>query len=154
MRIITALLAAAAALAVAAAPASARTVKYAGKSDSGHKVTFTVKNGKIHDLTAGVRSSCLSIQGGGAPMGGPEIFGFSGSLPLKAHNRYTFEDKPAFHWREVTTNHDLWVKRRGNTIKGRMRKQYQFMISKFPIGTFSIYSCLGEATFTAKGRQS
>jgi hypothetical protein len=115
-------------------------------------VTFTVKNGRIHDLTAGVRTSCLSIQGGGAPMGGPEIFAFSGWLPLKAHNRYTFEDKPAFHWREVTTNHDLWIKRRGSRIKGRMRKQYQFMVSKFPIGTFSIYSCLGEATFTAKAR--
>ena len=81
-----------------------------------------------------------------------EIFGFTGSLPLKAHNRYTFEEKPAFHWREVTVNHDLWIKRRGNTIKGRMRQQYEFMISKFPIGTFSIYSCLGGAKFTAKAR--
>jgi len=152
MRTITALLAIAAAFAVTAAPASARSVKYVGKSTSGHKVTFTLKNGRIHDLTAGIRTSCLSIQGGGAPLGGSEIFGFTGSLPLKAHNRYTFEEKPAFHWREVTVNHDLWIKRRGNTIKGRMRQQYEFMISKFPIGTFSIYSCLGGAKFTAKAQ--
>jgi hypothetical protein len=153
MRMITALLAAAALLALAAGPASARSVKYVGKSTSGHKVTFTLKNGRIHDLTAGIRTSCLSIQGGGAPLGGPEIFGFTGSLPLKAHNRYTFEEKPSFHWREVTVNHDLWIKRRGTTIKGRMRQQYEFMISKFPIGTFSIYSCLGGAKFTAKAQR-
>ena len=88
MRTITALIAVAAAFAVTVAPASARSVKYVGKSTSGHKVTFTLKNGRIHDLTAGIRTSCLSIQGGGAPLGGPEIFGFTGSLPLKAHNRY------------------------------------------------------------------
>ena len=34
-----------------------------------------------------------------------------------------------------------------------MRQQYEFMISKFPIGTFSIYSCLGGAKFTAKAQR-
>ena len=54
----------------------------------------------------------------------------------------------------VTRKHDLWLKPRGRggVISGRMRLQYQFMISKFPIGTFSIYSCLGGATFKAKIR--
>ena len=41
MRKLTALIAVAAALAVTAAPASARSVKYVGRSSSGHKVTFT-----------------------------------------------------------------------------------------------------------------
>src|SRR3712207_8074740 len=39
----------------------------------------------------------------------------------------------------------LWIKKRGNTITGRMRQQYQFLVPKYPIGTFSIYSCLGGA---------
>jgi hypothetical protein len=145
---------AAAALATAGAgTASARPVQYAGKTSSGHKITFTVKNGRVHDLTAGIRMSCLAIQGGGAPVGGSEIFGFRGSLPLREHNRYTFMEKPAFHYNEVTMNNDLWLKRRGpRTIAGRMRLQYEFMIPKYPPGTFSIYSCLGGATFKATAR--
>jgi hypothetical protein len=34
--------------------------------------------------------------------------------------------------------------------QGKLRWQYEFLIPKYPIGTFSIYSCLGEGTFTAK----
>ena len=99
--------------------------------------------------------SCIPIQGGGAPMGGSDIFGLQGiSWSLKRHQSLSVMGKPAFHWREVTQKHDLWLKRRGKggVISGRMRLQYQFMISKFPIGTFSIYSCLGGATFKAKAR--
>lgn len=145
-------LAAAATLALAA-PASAKPVKYVGKTSSGHRITFTVNKGRVHDLTAGVRTSCLAIQGGGAPIGGPEIFGFRGSVPFRAHNRYTFMEKPAFHYNEVTMNNDLWLKRRGGgVISGRMRLQYEFLIPKYPPGTFSTYSCLGGATFKARAR--
>jgi hypothetical protein len=147
---------AAAALAMAGVPASAaaaRTVTYTGKTSSGHKITFTSKNGRVKDLTAGIRMSCLAIQGGGAPVGGSEVFGFRGSLPFQEHNRYTFMEKPAFHYNEVTMNNDLWLKRRGSrVISGRMRLQYQFLIPKYPPGTFSVYSCLGGGTFTARAR--
>jgi hypothetical protein len=34
-----------------------------------------------------------------------------------------------------------------------MRWQYEFLIPKYPIGTFAIYSCLGEATFAAKPKR-
>ena len=141
-----------AAMLVAAVPAqAAKAVKYKGKTSSGHNVTFKVKNGRVHDLTAGIRMSCIPIQGGGAPTGGAEIFGFRGSLPVRAHNTYSFMEKPAFHWNEVTMKNDLWLKRRGKgTITGRMRLQYQFLISKYPIGTFAIYSCLGGGTFKAR----
>lgn len=149
MRTTPALLAATAALA-AAGPASAGAVHNVGKTDSGHKITFTVKNGRVHELLAGVRTSCLSIQGGGAPVGGPEPFGFHGSVPLKRHNRYTFMEKPAFHYKEVTMNNDLWLQRAGRGFTGRMRLQYEFLIPKYPIGTFTIYSCLGGAKFTAR----
>ncbi len=141
-----------AALAVAAVPAqAAKGVKYKGKTSSGHKITFQVKNGRVKDLTAGIRMACVSIQGGGAPIGGAEIFGFRGSLPFRAHNRYSFMEKPAFYYNEVTMNNDLWLKRRaGGVITGRMRLQYEFLIPKYPIGTFQIYSCLGGGTFRAK----
>ena len=151
MRIAT-LIAVAAALAVAA-PATAKPVKYTGKTSSGHKIKFTVDKGRVHDLVGGIRMQCVSIQGGGAPIAGSEVFGFRGSVPFKAHNRYTFMEKPAFHWNEVTMNNDLWLKRRGNgRVSGRMRLQYEFLVPKYPPGTFSVYSCLGSGKFKARAR--
>ena len=138
-------------LAFAVPAQAAKSVTYKGKTSSGHKVTFTVKNKKIHNLTAGVRMSCIPIQGGGAPTGGSEIFGFRGKVPFKRHVKWSFMGKPAFHYNEVTMNHQLWTKKRpGGRIRGRMRLQYQFLIPKYPIGTFVIYSCLGGATYKAK----
>ena len=152
-KIIVSLAAIVALLAAAAPAATAKPVKYTGKTSSGHKVTFKVNRGRIHDLTAGIRMACVPIQGGGRPLGGSEVFGFRGSLPLKAHNRYTFMEKPAFHYNEVTMTNDLWLKRRGKRITGRMRLQYSFLIPKYPIGTFNIYSCLGGATFKARAKR-
>ena len=140
-------------LALAGPATAAKPVTYKGKTSSGHEITFKVKNKRIHDLTAGIRMSCIPIQGGGAPTGGSDLFGFSGSRRIKRRDRWTFMVKPAFHYNEVTTNYDLWLKRRGKrTITGRMRLQYSFLISKYPIGTFTIYSCLGGATFRAKAQ--
>ena len=141
------------ALALAGPASAGKSVTYKGKTSSGHQVTFKVKNKRIHDLTAGIRMSCIPIQGGGRPLGGSEVFGFRGQLPLKRHQSYSFMEKPAFHYNEVTMKNDLWLKRRGKrTISGRMRLQYSFLVPKYPIGTFSIYSCLGGGTLRAKAR--
>jgi hypothetical protein len=51
----------------------------------------------------------------------------------------------------VTTNFEVTSKKlRNGTIRGKLRRHYEFLIPKYPIGTFQFYSCLGEATFTAK----
>jgi hypothetical protein len=152
MRLTAVLLTLTAALATATA-ASARTLHYQGKTSSGHKITFTVKHGRMYELRAGIRMSCVAIQGWGPPTGGSEMFGFRGSIPLRAHSRYTFEGKPAFFWNDVTMNNDLWLKRRGRAITGRMRLQYGFLVPKYPPGTFVTYSCLGGATFKAVARR-
>ena len=138
-------------LGVAGPAFAAKGVNYKGKTSSGHKITFQVKNGRVHDLVGGIRVSCVAIQGGGSPLGGVEAFGFKGSVPLKAHNRFSFMGPAAFSFNEVTRNHELWLKRRGKgVITGRMRLQYEFLVPKYTPGTFSIYSCLGGATFKAK----
>jgi hypothetical protein len=64
---------------------------------------------------------------------------------------FSYEQKPYAHFNDVTMNQRFSSRRgKGGVITGALRMQYQFMVSKFPIGTFSIYSCLGEATFQAK----
>ena len=62
--------------------------------------------------------------------------------------------KPAFYYDEVTMHFRVITKKfRNGTIKGSLRRQYEFLIPKYPIGTFSIYSCLGGAKFTAKAQR-
>jgi len=132
-------------------PGVAHGATYKGKTSSGHPLTMKIDKGKLRYFLAGLRSACIPIQGGGAPLGGVETFGVESTiLRPKAHNHFTLTGKPAFGFREVTLNHDLWLQRRGTGYSGRMRYQYQFMVPKFTPGTFSIYSCLGGATFKAK----
>ena len=138
------------AAALMVAPGVAHGATYKGKTSSGHPVTIKVDGNRIKEIVGGVRVSCLPIQGGGMPMGGSDVFGLKGTMRIKPFQSHSVMGKPAFHWREVTQKHDLWLKRRGEGYSGRMRLQYQFMISKFTPGTFSIYSCAGGATFKAK----
>ena len=142
-------------VAAGSAEAAGKSIAYTGKTDAGHKITFSVKGGKrVVNLETGIPVSCLPIQGGGSPTGGPEVFGFEGSVPYAAHAQWSFMSKPAFHYNEVTMNHDLWLdKRSKRAISGRIRIQYQFMVPKYTPGTFSIYSCLGSAKFSAKAKR-
>jgi hypothetical protein len=150
------LIAAAALMLALAGPAAAKPQVYKGKTSSGHPITAKINKGIVRHFVAGIAVTCIPIQGTtGRPSTGAETFGFESTIikVKKRHHRFTFMRKPAYHWREVTTNHDLWIKRRGNRISGRMRIQYSYMVSTFPIGTFNIYSCLGSGKFKAKARR-
>jgi hypothetical protein len=133
----------------AAASAAAKPVEYAGKTSSGHKVTFKLKGKQISGFETGAPVTCIPIQGGGQ--------NFVGAEPIQLWFRvnrteeFTAELKPAFYYNEVTMNFRVITKKlRNGRIKGSLRWQYEFLIPKYPIGTFSIYSCLGEASFSAK----
>jgi acid phosphatase class B len=149
MKKLSATLIAVVAICALAAPAGATAapVKYKGKTSSGHKVTFKLVRGRqAVDFVTGAPVTCVPIQGGGQT--------FVGAEPLVYHfqiNRtveFQSKIKPAFYYNEVTANFRFTTKKyRNGTIKGHLRWQYEFLI---PIGTFSIYNCLGEATFTAK----
>jgi hypothetical protein len=153
MKKLTATLIAVAACAVVALPATAaaaKPVKYAGKTSSGHKVTFKLVRGKrAVDFVTGAPVTCIPIQGGGQSFVGAEplVYNFLINRTVEFQSKI----KPAFYYNEVTANFRFTSKKlRSGTIKGHMRWQYEFLIPKYPIGTFSIYSCLGEATFRAK----
>src|SRR5689334_22620164 len=139
MKLIATLIATAAVLAVASsAPASARKVSYSGKTSSGHPVTFQVAGGRLYNLRAGVRVSCVPIQGGTTPTGGVDDFSFNGSVPLTSHVRFKFLAKTVLWFNPVTKTHDIWLKRHGDTISGRLRLQFSFLAPKFTPGTFKI----------------
>ena len=142
------------ALGVAAAPASAaKGIKYKGKTASGHPIRFTLKQGRLYNMESGIATQCVSIQGGGAPMGGADTFSYSGWVKITSKpNEFTILKKPGFWWKEVTTKHTLTSKlnRRTKVITGTQRLQYEFLVPKFTPGTFSIYSCLASGKFKAK----
>lgn len=129
-----------------------KAVKYEGKTASGHKITFTLKGKRLYNMESGIAVSCISIQGGGAPTGGVETFSYSGWVELGPEREFSFMKKPALYYNEVTTNHTLStaLNPKNGVITGTQRIQYEFLIPKYPIGTFSIYSCLGEGSFKAR----
>ena len=142
----------AAVLVVSAPVASAAGgLPYKGKTSGGHTVTFKYSKGKLRNFVTGVPMQCLSIQGGGAPISGVELWNFKWvDLGLKDY-KFSEMSKPSFHYNEVTRNHTVTaVRGRGPTIRGAIRVQYSFLIPKYPIGTFSVYSCLGSMRFSAK----
>jgi hypothetical protein len=151
-KLTTALLCLVALIALPAAASAAKPVKYAGKTSSGHKVTFKLKGKQISSFETGAPVTCIPIQGGGQ--------NFVGAEPIQLWFRvnrteeFTAELKPAFYYNEVTMNFRVKSKKlRNGRIKGHLRWQYEFLIPKYPIGTFSIYSCLGEATWSAKPKR-
>jgi hypothetical protein len=139
-------------LAAAVPPANAaKGVPYKGKTSGGHKVTFRLAKGKMYDFATGVPMTCLSVQGGGAPISGAELWSFRWvKLGLKNY-KFSEKSKPSLYYGEVTRNHTVSTRRaRNGTISGAVRVQYSFLIPKYPIGTFSIYSCLGNMRFSAR----
>jgi hypothetical protein len=138
--------------AIPAAASAATPVNYAGKTSSGHKVTFKLKGKQVYKFATGAPVTCIPIQGGGQ--------NFVGAEPIELWFRinrteeFTAELKPAFYYNEVTMNFRVITKKlRDGNVKGSLRWQYEFLIPKYPIGTFSIYSCLGQATFVARPKR-
>jgi hypothetical protein len=130
---------------------AAKSVNYAGKTSSGHKVTFNLKGKQVSKFVTGAPVTCIPIQGGGQNFVGAEPmrlwFGINRKVEFDA------KLKPAFYYNEVTMHFRVISKKlRNGTVRGSLRWQYEFLIPKYPIGTFSIYSCLGEATFQARPR--
>jgi hypothetical protein len=146
-----------AALCAGALPASAaaKPVKYVGKTTGGHKITFTLYKGgkRIKHLVTATPTQCLSIQGGGAPMTGMDLWNPPISFPVN-RAKLTWKEEnteSGFYYNPVTKNYEFSTKKlRNGTIRGELRQQFQFLIPKYPIGTFTIYGCLGTTKFTAK----
>jgi hypothetical protein len=156
MNKLTATLLAVAVLCAAALPATAAAapVKYVGKTTGGHKITFNlVKGGKrIRDLVTATPTQCLPIQGGGSPSSGMDLWNPAIEFPVNQANlKWQEMAETGFHYKEVTKNYEFSTKKlRSGAIKGKLRQQFSFLVPKYPIGTFIIYSCLGTTSFTAK----
>jgi hypothetical protein len=152
-KLTTAALCLVAVVALPATAAAAKPVKYAGKTSSGHKVTFKLVRGKkAVDFVTGAPVTCIPIQGTGQTFVGAEPLVYTMRIGRKEEIQAKI--KPAYYYNEVTANFSWESKKlRNGTIKGSLRWQYEFLIPKYPIGTFTIYSCLGEATWVAKPRR-
>jgi hypothetical protein len=138
---------------VAAVPVAqaAKGVPYKGKTTGGNTIKFRYANNKMVNVKTGVPMTCIPIQGIGRPQIGLDLW-TADWLKLPTRNLKVTETSPSsLHYNEVTKNHTINAKRnRNGTISGSIRVQYSFLIPKYPIGTFSIYSCLGNMKFTAR----
>jgi len=153
---LTLTLATAALLAAAASASAAKPVPYAGKTSGGHKITFAVKKNVAWGLSTGIPVTCVPIQGNvTAPTVGVDLFDGT-NWGFRIHGKvqkYKEDRKPYAYYNEVEMNHDVTIRRTGRgRVAGKLRLQYSFLIPRYPIGTFNIYSCLGTATFKARAR--
>jgi hypothetical protein len=140
---------------VSAGPAAAaRSIPYVGKTSSGHKIAFKLRGKKIVNPQAGLGVTCLPIQGGGRSMTGADYMHPLLKFELGTKRKFKTEQVPAFYFREVEVNQEISARRaRKGRITGKLRMQYSFLISKYPIGTFNVYSCLGTATYKARPKR-
>jgi hypothetical protein len=137
-----------------AAPAAAKSTSYVGKTSSGHKITFKLKGNKVVNPEAGIGVTCLPIQGGGTPKTGADYMYPLIKIKVGTKKKFQTEQTPAFYWRKVLVNQQFSSRKgRNGRITGKLRMQYSYLVSKYPIGTFSIYSCLGTATYKAKPKR-
>jgi hypothetical protein len=137
--------------AVVPAAHAAKGVPYKGKTTGGHKITFNYAKGKMWRVVTAVPMTCIPIQGVGSPQTAADLWTANGLKVGLKDFKVTEQSKSALHYNEVTKNHTINTRRaRNGTISGSIRVQYSFLIPKYPIGTFSIYSCLGNIEFKAK----
>ena len=128
-------------------------ILYKGKTSGGHKVTFRLRKGKMYEFMAGIGITCLPIQGGGKPSTYVDLWDARGWwIKQNIKNaKIKYEGPVAGYYNPVTKTHHITSKRKRNgKIGGKLRMQYSFLIPKYPIGTFAIYSCLGHTKFSAK----
>ena len=136
-----------------AVPAAAATkpIPYEGKTTGGHELTFELTGRAIDGFVTGVPMQCIPIQGGGMPTSGAELWDFNGLQLGWKDFQFSELSKPSLHYNEVTRSHTVTIQRgRNDVISGTIRVQYSFLIPKYPIGTFAIYSCLGTTDFKAR----
>jgi len=145
---------AAVALAIPAGASAAKTVHYVGKTTGGHKVTFDLYRGgtRIKNLVTATPVSCLAMQYGYSPMGGMDSWNPPISFPVNQNDLKWKDDQAntGFYYNHVTKNYEFSTKKlRNGTIRGTLRQQFQFLVPKYPPGTFVIYGCLGVTHFSA-----
>jgi hypothetical protein len=138
---------------VVAVPAAqaAKGIAYKGKTSQGHKITFRYSKGKMYKLVTGVSMTCIPIQGIGKPQIGLDLWTADGLKTNLKGLKVTEKSPSSMYYNEVTKHHTVKTHRsRRGVITGSVRVQYSFLIPKYPIGTFTIYSCLGNMKFKAK----
>jgi hypothetical protein len=137
------------ALTASAAPAaSAAPVAYSGKTAEGSKITFALAGGKITGIETLVPSSCASAQGG-TPRVGLDVFEPPGRFALgRAVKRKAEKQDTALSPWEVTKNYTVTTRRAGKRIRGELAVNFSWVDISGP----KIFTCLGNASFTAKPR--
>ena len=90
------------------------------------------------------------MQSGYSPMGGMDSWNPPISFPVNQDNLKWKDEKAntGFYYNHVTKNYEFSTRKlRNGTIRGTLRQQFQFLVPKYPPGTFVIYGCLGVTHF-------
>jgi hypothetical protein len=153
LRIPKLLLAVLALLAVAAAPASARSIRYRGKTRAGNTITFTRVGNKVKNVRSGVPVTCLSINRVGMSRSGVDYWLMPQAARIGRTNTVTGLMMTALYYSPVTltAKTTLHLGRRGR-ITGKLEETFAYAIPTYPIPLTIDYGCRGVTTFSARPR--
>jgi hypothetical protein len=147
-----------AALAVAAAPAAAKSVAYKGKTKAGDTITFTRDGPKIKNIQSMVPTICVTSSGGtGGSSAGGDLYKPPGAYALGQTVKRKALQRTPFYPDEVTKSYTVATKGAGNgKVTGKLDENFSYSI--LGIDPFSgnsyirIFLCRGVTTFTAMAK--
>lgn len=141
------ILSSAAAVAILVAPAAAEAAKYAGKTDQGTKITFSLKGKKISKLDSIVAVACMSPQSS-TPKGGADWYKHPGSFNLGKTAKASERQPSAVAYGNPTKNYTTKTRLQGKKITGKLN--YNFSYYEPDLYYPKTWFCVGVADFTAK----
>jgi hypothetical protein len=151
-RLATAVLATTALALVAAGPAAAKPVAYAGKTSEGTKITFKLAGGKIKQLKTFVPVTCVPSTAGDTTQAGMDSYNAPGSYPLGKETQREALQESGMHYNKVTKVYTVIKPRRkrNGTVVGKLRMSFsKSVLATDAFGNFrlAIYICQGTARF-------
>jgi hypothetical protein len=143
-------------LAAGAAPAAiakSRGINYAGKTNSGDSISFTLVGSRLTNLKAYVPTVCGTSDPDGTPLSGTDPFDPPGAFPLRRTTRVSAK-RPNAIWStsDVTKNFVVSFKHgRHGVITGKLHSDFSFLmiVYSYPISSRP-YVCTGDTTFMFK----
>ncbi len=141
-------------LLVGAASAEAKSVKYAGKTTSGHKITFKKSGNRIKNVKSGTPVVCLPGTTGYSSRAGADVFNPPGAFRVGTTTKRKKLQKTGMWYSKVTKNYKVTTKKAGNKIKGKLHMSFSYAMPVFDYwgARLVIYACSGDTKFTARPR--
>ncbi|HEY8581728.1 MAG TPA: hypothetical protein VIL49_02235 [Capillimicrobium sp.] len=142
-------LAAAAAL-IPATAAQGAALPYAGETETGAEITFTVKRDRVTGLRTLVPAACANTYGSTGTDGGLEVYRPDRPLPLGGERKFVKTQPSAVSGHDVDMTYTFDAARRGKAISGKLGLSWSSTSFDVFTMTSTITTCFSTLRFDAQ----